>query len=131
MKRTNIEFIIGWLDALRRDDRASLKAMLDAAVVWQGLREEWSCSGADAVVDTFAGARDARPQIEAVELIGAERHAILHASGPGVAAVEDIPLRDGIYNVFTIEDGKVTRIDDFADRAVALAAAGESPARAA
>jgi ketosteroid isomerase-like protein len=131
MKRTNIEFMIGWLDALRRGDRESLRAMLDPAIVWQGLRDEWSCSGAGAVVDRFAGERRARAQVEAIELIGAERHVILHASGPGVVAIEDIPLRDGIYNVFTIEDGKVTRIDDFADRARALAAAGVSPARVA
>lgn len=124
MKRTNIEFMIGWLDALRRDDHEALKATLEPEIVWQGLREEWSCHGADAVVDTFAGERDARAEIDAIELIGAEHHAILHAHGAGLTAVDDLPLPDGIYNLFTIEDGKVTRIDDFAERGKALSAAG-------
>jgi hypothetical protein len=34
------------------------------------------------------------------------------------------PSPDGIYNLFTIEDGKVARIDDFAERGKALIAAG-------
>ena len=124
MKRTNIEFMISWLDALRRDDLEALKATLEADILWQGLREEWSCHGADAVVDTFAGERDARAEIDAIELIGAEDHAILHAHGAGLTAIEDLPLPDGIYNLFTIEHGKVSRIDDFAERGKALVAAG-------
>jgi hypothetical protein len=124
VKRTNIEFMIGWLDTLRRDDLEALKAMLEPEIVWHGLREEWACHGADEVVDTFAGERDARAEIDAIELIGAERHAILHAHGAGLTAVDDLPLPDGIYNLFTIEDGKVTRIDDFAERGKPLAMAG-------
>ena len=52
--------------------------------------------------------------MDALGLIGAERHAILHARGGGALANE---LEDGIYNVFAIEDGRIARIDDFADRA--------------
>jgi ketosteroid isomerase-like protein len=59
--------------------------------------------------------------VDALELIGAERHAILHARGAGALASE---LHDGIYNVFAIEDGRIVRIDDYADRASALRAAG-------
>jgi len=124
VKRTNIEFMIGWLDALRRDDLETLRATLEPDVVWQGLREEWACHGPDAVIDTFAGERDAKGEIDAIELIGAEHHAILHASGADIVAVEDIPLPDGSYNLFAIADGKITRIDDYSDREKALAAAG-------
>ena len=71
MKRTTIEFMIGWLDALRRDDVDALKATLAPDVVWQGLRDEWACHGADAVIDTFAGEREDKQEIGAIELIGA------------------------------------------------------------
>jgi hypothetical protein len=47
--------------------------------------------------------------------------AILHACGAGVLEIE---LDDGIYNVFAISDGRVTRIDDYAERQAALVAAG-------
>ncbi len=97
--------------------------------MWQGLREEWACHGADEVIDTYVGESDAKNEIGTIELIGAEHHAILHATGPHLDAVEDIPLPDGIYNLVAIEDGRIRRIDDFADRGDALAAAGLSGAR--
>jgi SnoaL-like protein len=124
VKRTNIEFMIGWLDALRRDDLDSLRAMLDPEIVWQGLREDVVCHGPDEVADTFAGERDAYAEIEVLELIGAERHAVMHASGGDIREVAGVPVPDGIYNLFAIEGGRVRRIDDFADRGKALAAAG-------
>jgi hypothetical protein len=128
MKRTTIEFMIGWLDALRRDDVEALKAALAPDVLWQGVRDEWACHGADAVIDTFAGEREAKQEIGALELIGADDHVILHASGGDIVAIEDVALPDGIYNVFTLEAGTITRIDDYADRHDALAAAGLSNA---
>ena len=124
MKRSTIEFMIGWLDALRRDDVEALKATLAPDVVWQGLRDEWACHGPDAVIDTFAGEREAKQEIGAIELIGGDDHVILHASGGDIVAIEDIPLPDGIYNVFTLDAGTIMRIDDYADRHDALAAAG-------
>ncbi len=123
MKRTSIELMIGWLDALRRDDLDAVKGMLDDAIVWQGLREEWSCHGRDEVAATFARQRDARAEIERLDLLGAEGHAVLHAEGAGATAIDDLALPDGIYNVFALEDGRVRRIDDFADRSHALQAA--------
>jgi len=72
MKRTTIEFMIGWLDALRRDDVDALKSTLAPDVIWQGLRDEWACHGPDAVIDTFAGEREAKQEIGALELIGAD-----------------------------------------------------------
>lgn len=121
MKRDNIEFLVGWLDALRRDDREALLATLDPDVVWQGLQEEWVCRGPDEVVGVFTSQRDEAHEVDALELIGAERHAILHARGAGVLEIE---LDDGIYNVFAIQERRITRIDDYTDRRRALADAG-------
>ena len=123
MKRDNIEFIVGWLDALRRDDREALLATLDPGIVWQGLKEEWVCTGPDEVISVFTIQRDAARELDALELIGAEGHAILHARGAGLLEIE---LDDGIYNVFAIKEGSITRIDDYAERRRALAAAGLS-----
>ncbi len=124
MKRDKIEFLIGWLDALRRDDRAALRAAIDPDAVWQGLREEWVCRNADEVIEMFAARRDHYGEIEGIELLAGESHAILHAHGGDVVAVEDVPLPDGIYNVFEIRAGLVARIDDYAERRAALDAAG-------
>ncbi len=123
MKRDNIEFIVGWLDALRRDDREALLATLDPGIVWHGLKEEWVCNGPDEVISVFTIQRDAARELDALELIGADGHAILHARGAGLLEIE---LDDGIYNVFAIEEQSITRIDDYAERRRALAAAGLS-----
>jgi hypothetical protein len=120
MKRDNVEFMVGWLDALRRDDREALLATLDPSVVWQGLREEWVCHGSEQVVDTFTAQRHETYEVEALELIGAEHHAILHVRGGGVLEIE---LEDGVYNVFAIDGGRIKRIDDYAVRREALGAA--------
>src|SRR3954468_4470233 len=121
MKRDNIEFLIGWLDALRRDDREAR----DPGIVWQGLKEEWVCHGPEELVDVFSRQRDAAREVDArevdaLELIGADRHVILHALGTGVLEIE---LDDGIYNVLALDAGRITRIDDYAERERALAAA--------
>ena len=57
MKRDNIEFMVGWLDALCRDDREALLATLDPGIVWQGLKEEWVCNGPDEVISAFTPTR--------------------------------------------------------------------------
>ena len=124
MKRTTIEFMIGWLDALRREDVDVLEAKLAPDVVWQGVRDEWACHGAGSVIDTFLGEREAKQEIGAIELIGGEDHVILHASGGDIVAIEDVPLPDGIYNVFALDADTIIRIDDYTNRHDALTAAG-------
>lgn len=114
------ELMVGWLEALRRDDREALLASLDPGVVWPGLEDEWLCRVHDEVVGVFTAQRDQARELDRVGLIGAERHAILHARGGGALASE---LEDGIYNVFAIQDGRIARIDDYADRESALRAA--------
>jgi ketosteroid isomerase-like protein len=123
-RRDNIEFLIGWLDALRRGDLPAMRAGLRDDAVWLGLRPEWRCNSGEEIAETFVARREHYAEIATVELIGAERHAVLHAHGGDLDRVEDVPLPDGIYNVFAIEANRITRIDDFADRAAALKAAG-------
>jgi hypothetical protein len=125
MKRANIEFLIGFPDALRRDDRNAVRSMLDPEIVWRGLRPDLVRRNADEVIAILAENRDQYyTEIERIELIGAEHHAILHAAGGDVTQVADIPLPDGIYNLHGIEDGVVRSIEDFNERAAAYAAAG-------
>lgn len=123
MKRDRIEFMIGWLDALRRDDLDTFRAMLDPHIFWQGLREDLVCNGPGEVVEVFVAQRDSNQDIDVLELIGGERRAILHARGAGLREFEGIALPDGIYNVLAIEGGKIWRIDDFASRYRALSTA--------
>jgi limonene-1,2-epoxide hydrolase len=119
MKRQNIELLLAWLDALRRDDRSAMNELVAGDVVWQGIGNA-VCHGREEVISVFACQRDLDYEVDALELIGATRHAILHAR-PTRAPEGDV------YNVFRIEDGRIARIDDHATRADALLAAGLPP----
>jgi ketosteroid isomerase-like protein len=123
MKRHNLEVIITWLDALRRRDLQALRAALDPAIVWEGVREDLSCHGPDEVVAGFLAARDANYDIDALELIPAPEHVVLGVRRAELREINGTPLHGEIYNVFTVTGGTITRIKDYADRDAALRAA--------
>jgi hypothetical protein len=123
VKRHNIEFLLGWLDAARRRDAESMAAALAPDIVWQGVRPDFVCHGPDEVVETFVGASSANQEIDSLELVGGARQVVLGVRSPEVA-IDDVETRGEIYNVFTIEGCRITRIEDHLDRDAALAAAG-------
>ena len=123
MKRHNIEFLWGWLDALRRRDTTSMAAALAPDVIWQGVRPDLVCHGPDEVIAAFVTAYDANQEIDSLEIIGGEDRIVLAAHGPDLA-IDQVETRGEIYNVFTIEDGKIQQIEDYLERGAALAAAG-------
>ena len=127
MKRHNIEFLWGWLDALRRRDTSSVAAALAPDVIWQGVRPDLICHGPDQVVAAFVAAYDANQEIDSLEVIAGEERIVLGARSPDLA-IDQVETWGEIYNVFTIEAGTIKRIDDYLERGAALAAAGiESP----
>jgi hypothetical protein len=124
VKRHNIEFMLAWLDALRRRDADGMMEALDPAVVWHGLRDDLVCHGPDPVIETFAAARDEDFEIDALELVAGDAHVVLGVRRPDLREFAGIELHGQIYNVFTIEHDRITRIEDYAGREQALAAAG-------
>jgi hypothetical protein len=46
------------------------------------------------------------------------------ARGPSLTEVGGEPLEEQIFNVFTLREGRIARIDDYRRRSEALAAAG-------
>jgi limonene-1,2-epoxide hydrolase len=123
MKRQNIEFLWGWFDALRRRDTESMAAALDPAIVWQGVRPDLVCHGPEEVVAAFVTAYDANQEIDSLELLGSDAHVVLGVRASDLR-VDDVDTAGEIYNVFTIEGGRIMRIEDYLERGRALAAAG-------
>jgi hypothetical protein len=118
MRRESIELLLDWLAALRGDDGDRAATGLAADVEWRGVREELVCSGRDEVVRRFRADRGDLREVEAIELIGQDTSAVLAAhDGSG----------DEIYDVFRFDHGRIVRIEDYARREDAMAAAG-SPA---
>jgi hypothetical protein len=123
MKRRNIEFLWGWFDALRRCDTEAMAASLDPDVVWQGVGEGLICNGPDEVVAAFVSGYDSNQEIDSLELRGGERHLVLGVRAPDLGEIDDVEIGGEMYNVFTIENEKITRIEDYLRRDEALAAA--------
>ncbi|MFL5957827.1 MAG: nuclear transport factor 2 family protein [Solirubrobacterales bacterium] len=124
MNRHNIELLIAWLDALRRRDLPALTERLDPQATWQGVRLDLVCHGREEIVQTFVGQRDEGYDVDALELIGAADHAILHARLSEPQEMGGVTAQGGMYNVFRIEQSTITRIEDYLDRDDALRAAG-------
>jgi hypothetical protein len=124
VKRTNIETLLGWLEALRRGDHDTVTAALATDVVWQGARDELACHGPEEVATGFAAALGGDLEVQALELIGGEHHAILHVRVSETVEIAGVVFPDGIYNVFTIADHMIKRIDDHTRRTEALTVAG-------
>ena len=114
MKRESIELLLDWLAALRSDDLDRATAGLAPDVVWRGVTDELVCRGPDEVVRAFRAARDGLEDIEAIELIGQGSSAVLTARSAEARQ---------IYNVFRFDDGRIARIEDYARREDAMAAA--------
>lgn len=121
----NLETVmIDFFGALRRGDFEAAAGLLDPEISWQGLREEWVCHGPEEVLETFRWGLEQRREIDALEFTRGGDQIVLGARGPSITAVEDEPLGGQIFNVFTLRDGRIVRIDDYRRRGEALAAAG-------
>jgi hypothetical protein len=78
--------------------------------------------GLSEVVDTFRWGLEQRREIDALEFTRGSEHVVLGARGPNIGPEEE-PLGQ-IFNVFTLRDGRIVRIDDYRGRGEALEAAG-------
>jgi ketosteroid isomerase-like protein len=114
--------MIDFFGALRRGDLEAAAELLDPDVSWQGLREEWVCHGREEVLDTFRWGLEQRREIDALEFTRAGEQVVLGARGPSIGPAEE-PLGQ-IFNVFTLRDGRILRIEDYRRRREALTAAG-------
>jgi len=121
----NLETVmIDFFGALRGGKIDAAAALLDTDVVWQGLREDWACHGRQEVLDTFRWGIEQRREVDALEFIRGGDQVVFGARGPSMTEVGGEPLGGQIFNVFTLRQGRIVRIDDYRSRTEALTAAG-------
>ncbi len=128
--QSNIEIIFSdWLDALRRRDLDALAARLAPGVTHRGVRPELYCGSRAAVLESVRSTARDLPEVEAIELVAAGDNVVLSVRAPTVGqpldAADDPRSRRGTASiVFTLHDGLITAIQDYASRTAALRAAG-------
>lgn len=126
----NLELILfGWVDALRCRDPDRIADRLAEDIVWQGLRRDLVCPNRDAVLHNIVGGGQHREQIAGIEVVVLDsHHVLLGVQLPGVTELFGEPLDGAIFDLFTISDGVITRIDEFTTRDDALAHARSTTA---
>ena len=82
------------------------------------------CHGREEVIETFRWGLEQRREVDAPEFTRAGEQVVVGARGPGIREVEGEPLGGQIFNIWTLRDGRIQRIDDYRRRGEALAAAG-------
>lgn len=124
-KHTNLVLVFtAWLDALRRRDLATISEHLAPDVVWQGVRPNLRCGDRDEVVANLA-AQPTLPSVEGLEMLAAgDDQVVLGIRSPDLVEVAGEPLPGQVWEVFTIRDGLIARIEEFKTRPEALRGAG-------
>jgi hypothetical protein len=121
--QANLEVVFDHLDARRARDLTRLASHLDPAVVHQGVLPDLVCNNRDEVLENVRRSF-AREDfgVDRLELIDAGDQVVVGLAGP---RFDEVPwLKGQLYMVYTVEDGRIARIDDYLTRAEALTAAG-------
>ncbi|MFZ0974542.1 MAG: bleomycin resistance family protein [Solirubrobacteraceae bacterium] len=124
----NLELILfGWVDALRRRDPDHIADRLAEDIIWQGLRRDLVCPNREAVLHNILDGGRHREQLTGIELAALDdQHVLLGVQLPGVTEFFGETLDGAIFDVFTIDNGVITRIDEFKTREAALTYAGDT-----
>jgi ketosteroid isomerase-like protein len=127
MSRGNVEIAQQFLQACSRGELDQALADADPEIVWNP-SQEGETRGVDAVRATMERWETAFEDLELTseETIEAGDRVVVktYVSGRGRGSGVDVDSRS--YMVWTIRDGKVTRMDEFTEREDALEAVGAS-----
>ena len=124
--RQNLEVLVAWLDAMRRGNLAAVEELLEPEVVWTGLPAGAVCRSRDDVLDMLCAdeLHEGLRSTDALELVADDDAVVLGVRSPELTEIGDVPLNGRIFNVFTVRNGRIASIQDYATRRDALAAAG-------
>jgi hypothetical protein len=116
-----METVFDHFHARRRGDMNAVAASLDPGVIHQGVLPELVCNGRDAVLERVRTSSAGGDRgIERLELHAAGDSVVVGIAGP---RFREIPFLDGeIFMVFTTQDRRIMRIDDYRTRQEAFRA---------
>jgi ketosteroid isomerase-like protein len=128
MSRENVEIVRELWEAYSRGDIERVIALSDPYVVLVTL-EEGPLYGPDAVRANYARWMEAwreEPETTVEEVIGNGDHVVVIACFRGRGRGSGVRVAERLYEVYTLRNGRVLRVDEFSDRDQALEAVGLS-----
>ena len=121
----NIKVILAdWLDALSRQDLEAVERRMAREVFWQGIREDLVCEDREQAMELLREQQREEHGVEALELVATEEKVMLGVRSTQLQEVGGVPLGGQIFQVFTLREGVIVRVDEYERRGEALAAAG-------
>jgi hypothetical protein len=121
----NIKAILaGWLDALRRHDLDAVERRMAPDVFWQGIREDLVCADREEAMELLREQQREEHGVEALELVATEEKVMLGVRSTQLQEIGGVPLGGQIFQVFTLREGVIVRVDEYQRRSEALTAAG-------
>jgi SnoaL-like domain len=121
----NIKVILAdWLDALRRHDFDAIARRMAPDIFWQGIREDFVCEDREEALALLREQQREEHGVEALELVGTEEKVMLGVRSTQLQEVGGVPLGGQIFQVFTLREGIIVRVEEYERRGEALAAAG-------
>jgi ketosteroid isomerase-like protein len=120
----NIKTILSdWLEALHRHDLDAMERRMAPDVFWQGIRENFVCADRSEAMKMLREQQREEHGVEALELVATEEKVVLGVCSTQLQEVGGVPLGGQIFQVFTLRDGIIVRVDEYERRGKALAAA--------
>jgi hypothetical protein len=120
----NIKIILAdWLDGLRRQDLDAIEQRMAPEVFWQGIREDFVCVDRDEAMGLLREQQREDYGVEALELVATEEKVVLGVRSNQLQEVGGVPLGGQIFQVFTLREGIIVRVDEYERRIDALEAA--------
>lgn len=116
LRNDNLRIVFaGWVDALRRNDLAAVERHLHPDAVWQGLRPDLICGDRAAVLDNVSHDQGWLPDVGSIELFADGDQVLFGVHSPDLVEGGEA-LDEQIYDVFTIVDGLIVRMDEYRTR---------------
>jgi hypothetical protein len=122
LRNDNLEVVLaGWIEGRRRNDADLIERHLHSGVVWQGVRPDLVCRNREQVLDNVRNGAW-KPDVEALELVAQGDQVMFGVRSPDLTEIAGEILDGQIYNVFTIADSLIVRMDEYRTRDEALTA---------
>jgi ketosteroid isomerase-like protein len=122
--QANLQLVLDWVDALRRGDVDSIAERFHPDVVWVDVAGAVACEGRGQVLAWLRAAPAPPPQVDALELLADDDHAVLGVRNHARQELAGVQLGGQLLTVFTLREGQIVRLRDHPHRADALADAG-------
>ncbi len=122
--QANLELVLDWIDALRRGDIDAIAGRFHPDVTWEDVVGGVACDGREQVLAWLRAAPSQATDVDGLELLADADHVVLGVRNHARQELAGVQLHGQLFTVFTVRDGQITHLHDYAHRVDALAEAG-------